>query len=101
MKLPPLYENQKCKGFDLRDFGDYYIPSLKKLYLFWIKNIYDNYQQKDKFFNDYFDKLAGTDKLRKQIIAGLNEEQIRRTWEEGLKSYKVIRKKYLLYPDFE
>lgn len=101
MKLPPLYENQKCRGFDLRDFGNYYIPSLKKLYLFWIKNIYDNYQQKDKFFNDYFDKLAGTDKLRKQIIAGLNEEQIRRTWEEGLKSYKVIRKKYLLYPDFE
>lgn len=101
MKLPPLYENQKCNGFDLRDFGNFYIPSLKKLYLFWIKNIYDNYQQKDKFFNDYFDKLAGTDKLRKQIVAGFTEDQIRRTWEESLKVYKVIRKKYLLYPDFE
>lgn len=101
MKLAPLYENQKCHGFDLRDFGNYYIPVSKKLYLFWLKNIYDNYTQKDKFFNSYFDKLAGTDKLRKQIIEGLNEDQIRQSWKKDLDAYKTIRKKYLLYPDFE
>lgn len=101
MKLSPLYENQKCHGFDLRDFGNYYIPTSKKLYLFWLKNIYDNYTQKDKFFNSYFDKLAGTDKLRKQIIEGLNEDQIRQSWQKDLDAYKNIRKKYLLYPDFQ
>ncbi|MBS1763512.1 MAG: DUF1343 domain-containing protein [Bacteroidetes bacterium] len=101
MKLAQLYENQKCNGYDLRDFGNYYIPTSKKLYLFWLKNIYDNYPKKDKFFNSYFDKLAGTDKLRKQIIEGLNEDQIRLTWQKDLDAYKVIRKKYLLYPDFE
>jgi uncharacterized protein YbbC (DUF1343 family) len=97
----PLYAETKCYGFDLREFGDYYIPALKKLYLFWLKNIYDNYSQKDKFFNNYFDTLAGTDRLRKQIIAGLNEDQIRLSWQEELNQYKSIRKKYLLYPDFE
>ena len=45
-----------------------------------------------------FDKLAGTTKLRKQIIAGWSEAGIRKTWEPGLSQYKQTRKKYLLYP---
>ena len=101
MKVAPLYEGRLCNGFDLREFGEYYIPSLKKLYLFWLKNIYDNYEPKDKFFNSYFDTLAGTDKLRKQIVSGANEEDIRKTWQDDLIAYKAMRKKYLLYPDFE
>lgn len=101
MAVKPMYENVKCNGFDLREFGDNYIPTTKQLYLFWLKNIYDNYQTKDKFFNDFFDKLAGTDKLRTQIISGLTEEEIRKSWQEDLKKYKQMRKKYLLYEDFE
>ncbi len=50
---------------------------------------------------DFFDKLAGTDKLREQIIAGMTEEQIRDSWTEELTEYKAMRKKYLLYEDFE
>ena len=57
----------------------------------------------ENFFleNLFFDKLAGTDKLRKQIISGLSEEEIRMTWQEDLEAFKVIRSKYLLYPDFD
>lgn len=46
-----------------------------------------------------FEKLAGNDLLRKQIKAGVSEEEIRASWEPALSKYKEIRKKYLLYPD--
>ena len=47
----------------------------------------------------WFDLLAGTDQLRKQIIAGMDEEEIRETWKEDLDNYKEMRKKYLLYEE--
>ena len=55
---------------------------------------------KDKFFNDFFDKLAGTDQLRKQIIAEKSEGEIRSSWKKELDTFKLTRKKYLLYADF-
>jgi uncharacterized protein YbbC (DUF1343 family) len=46
----------------------------------------------------FFDKLAGTSDLRKQLSEGWTEEQIRATWSEGLNHYLGVRNKYLLYP---
>jgi hypothetical protein len=40
----------------------------------------------------------GTSKLREQIMAGITEEEIRKSWQADLKSYQVMRSKYLLYP---
>ena len=67
-----------------------------------MKSMYSNDPKKDKFFvsPNFFDKLAGTTKLRKQIEEGVSEEEIRASWQADLEKYKVIRKKYLLYPDF-
>jgi uncharacterized protein YbbC (DUF1343 family) len=56
---------------------------------------------KEKFFNDFFEKLAGTASLRAQIINESSESQIRNSWKKGLLQFKKIRKKYLLYEDFE
>ena len=56
---------------------------------------------KTKFFNSFFDKLAGNDLLRMQLIAGKTEDEIRNSWQTDLKKFKEIRKKYLLYTDFE
>jgi uncharacterized protein YbbC (DUF1343 family) len=53
------------------------------------------------FFNAYFVKLAGTDKLQKQIEAGVDKYTIRASWKKELEAFKKIRRKYLLYPDFE
>lgn len=52
-----------------------------------------------KFFlkNNFFEKLAGTTELRRQIKQGMNEEEIRATWQPGLEHFKEIRKKYLIY----
>ncbi len=54
-----------------------------------------------KFFlkSNFFEKLAGTTELRRQIEAGLSEADIRATWQPGLQHFKEIRKKYLIYED--
>lgn len=52
-----------------------------------------------KFFlkSNFFEKLAGTTELRRQIEAGMSENEIRATWQPGLERFKEIRKKYLIY----
>ena len=46
-----------------------------------------------------FDLIAGTDELRRQIAAGLSEDRIRSSWQPDLDRYRLMRRKYLLYPD--
>ena len=46
-----------------------------------------------------FDLLAGTKRLREQILAGQSEEAIRASWQEGIKAFLRIRRLYLLYPE--
>jgi uncharacterized protein YbbC (DUF1343 family) len=99
--VKPLYENQLCRGYDLRDFADKYISSANQLYLFWLIELYNEMHDKVRFFNPFFSRLAGTDKLQKQIEDGLDEAQIRASWGPDIEKYKLIRKKYLLYHDYE
>ncbi len=55
--------------------------------------------KKGTFFlkNNFFEKLAGNGDLRKQIEAGMSEEEIRATWQPALADFKKIREKYLIY----
>lgn len=98
-KNPP-YEGKECHGVDLREFGDIFIRNNRSLYLYWLIGMYQNYPEKANFFNNYFNSLAGNDQLMQQIKAGKSEEEIRKTWTEELETFKIIRKKYLLYTDF-
>ncbi len=86
-----------CYGTDLRSLD----PDSVRFSLKYILEYYS--KAPDKFFArpDFFDLLAGTDKLREQISEGWTEEQIRDSWKEELAEYKSMRKKYLLYEDFE
>jgi uncharacterized protein YbbC (DUF1343 family) len=97
----PPYNGQICYGHDFRDFALMYVRDYRKLYLFWMMGAYKDMPDKTNFFNPFFEKLAGTADFRKQIIAGTGEDEIRKIWEPGLVKYKQIRKKYLLYSDFE
>ncbi len=99
-KSPP-YKDTLCNGFLLAEFSENYIRDLRQLYLFWIVETYKLCMQKEKFFNSYFETLAGTAQLRKQIMEGKTDQEIHQSWQEGLASYKTKRKKYLLYTDFE
>src|SRR5699024_981993 len=92
-------KNEENYGLDLRDL----VPENQKFTLKYILGFYDKMPNKEDFFArpEFFDKLAGTDELREQIIAGLSEEEIRSAWKEDLVAYKKMRAKYLLYEDFE
>jgi uncharacterized protein YbbC (DUF1343 family) len=89
----PKHENKECSGTDLR-FQDNYLTEIN---LNWLIESYNNCPDKEKFFNNFFDKLAGTDKLRLQIIEGKTSKEIKESWEEGLGNFKEIRGKYLIY----
>lgn len=86
-------------GIDLRSV----VPSEHKFTLKYVLDFYKKTPDKSTFFARpaFFDKLAGTDQLRLQILAGKSEQEIRASWAADLAAYKVMRKKYLLYPDFE
>lgn len=96
-ETPPQKDNI-CYGIDLKDYDVNQFRSSGQINLSWLIEFYRAYPDKEHFFNNYFAKLAGTDKLRKQIEEGRNEAEIRKSWEPALSNYKIIRKKYLLYP---
>ena len=95
--LYPKLENKTCRGEDLTAFAENYRENSPQIHLQWLLKAYHELSGKHTFFNNYFDKLAGTDQLRKQIEAGFSEAQIRRSWQKDLKKFLKIREKYLLY----
>ena len=75
---------------------------VNQLQLDYLLNAYRLCPNKENFFTNasFFDKLAGTDQLRKQIAAGKTAEEIRQSWKSGLDSFMLVRERYLLYSDF-
>lgn len=99
--MDPKYEGVLCYGQSLTGFAEYIRNNPKRLYLGGLMDMYNYFKGEEEFFIPYFDKLAGTDQLRLQIIEGKSEAEIRKSWQEGISAFKSIRSKYLLYPDFE
>lgn len=93
----PIQKDKVCYGINLQEY-----PFEGGLTLKFVLYFYDKCGKNASFFFSrakWFDLLAGTDQLRKQIIAGMDEEEIRETWKEDLDNYKEMRKKYLLYEE--
>ncbi len=97
----PLFKNQRCYGIDLRSMNAEDLGKMDTLNLSWLINMYKTMDKGGAFFTGYFDRLAGTDTLRKQILDGWTGEQIRKSWQKDLDQFNVKRSKYLLYPDFK
>ncbi|WP_290790989.1 exo-beta-N-acetylmuramidase NamZ family protein [Flavihumibacter sp. UBA7668] len=106
MSESPRHKDVVCYGLDLRDYDINKLRASRQINLSWLIELYKVYPDKANFFApgrpnldiSAFDLRIGTDQLRKQIIAGLSEEEIRKSWEPGLQKFKAIRAKYLLYP---
>lgn len=96
----PLYQNTTCYGIDLRSIPLDSLMGTSALNLKWLISAYGDMNLGKAFFTDYIDRLAGTGALRRQILAGWREDQIRESWQADLDRFKAIRKKYLLYSDF-
>jgi len=92
----PLYEGQLCNGFDLRP--DVIDRRPDALLLDYLIAAWQDYPDRKSFFNPFFDKLAGSSRLRLQIEAGMSATAIRQSWQEDLERFKKKRKAWLLYP---
>lgn len=99
----PKLVNQKCYGWNVSDEK----TDNGKINLGYLLEAYKLFPDKNNFFlkpktGDYFfNKLAGNNILMQQIKDGKTEAAIRASWQPGLDKFKQIRKKYLLYEDFE
>lgn len=99
--MEPKYNGQVCRGFNLYEFGKEYMKDTKKIYLFWLIGTYKNTPDKATFFDENFNYHAGNATLQQQIKDGVSDVAIRESWQPGINKFKAVRKKYLLYKDFE
>jgi uncharacterized protein YbbC (DUF1343 family) len=87
----PKYKNKICFGEDLRTTENFNALDLS----FLIKAYKQNSSK--EFFNNFFTKLAGTEKLQQQIERGVSQKEIQKSWEKDLERFKKVRSKYLIY----
>lgn len=98
----PKHEGKECAGLSFKKES---LEDIREEYGFKLINLlgfYETFDDKNAFFNknNFFEKLAGTKSLRQQIIDGKTEAEIKASWEPALSEFKSLRKKYLLYKDF-
>lgn len=105
MAETPLHMNQVCYGLDLRNYDVNLLRKNKQINIQWMMELYKAYPYKEKFFDSKLSREMGTietrigvGEFRQQIIDGKSEREIRDSWEPGLREYKKMRLKYLLYP---
>ena len=92
MSKYPKHEDKKCYGYDLEG-SDLAGFDLRYLYKF-----FHRFGGKPDFFKaDFFDKLCGTDQIRKDLIAVKDPKSIQHDWEDELIKYRSKRLKYLVY----
>ena len=106
MAETPLFADQVCYGLDLRNYDVNLLLKRKKINIQWIMELYKASPEKEKFFDsrqsremNNIEIQIGSGLFRQQIIDGVSEEEIRKTWEPGLSNYKKMRKKYVIYKD--
>ena len=93
----PKLENEKCFGIDLKK-----IKVKKELNIKYLIDFYNRLKSTNSdFFGKNFYRIAGNKILENQIKNGISEREIRLSWKADIDNYKKIRKKYLLYKDFE
>ncbi|MEQ1798664.1 MAG: DUF1343 domain-containing protein [Lacibacter sp.] len=107
----PKLQDQLCYGWDLRGTNEEVLKKVNgRIQLKWLLEAYKLFPDKNAFFilpksgkaeDCFFNKLAGNSTLMQQLKDGKSEEEIRKSWEPALSNFKTIRKKYLLYKDFE
>ncbi len=93
----PKHEGKRCNGFDLS--GTEPLNQLKLEWLIQFYNANTAYAKDEAFFNSFFTKLAGTEKLQQQIQEGRSEADIKASWKTDLDAYRAVRAKYLIYKD--
>lgn len=99
---------KQCYGWNLHNTKENVLKAVDgRLQLKYLLEAYRLFPDKDNFFikpksgnmdDAFFNKLVGNGDLMKQMMAGMSEKEIRKSWEPKLEAFKKVRKKYLLYP---
>ena len=107
----PKLKDQLCYGWNISGTPQLVLKKVdNRIQLKYLLDAYKLFPDKENFFikpksgnldESFFNKLAGNATLMQQIKTGVSENDIRNSWEPQLTSFKKIRKKYLMYPDFE
>jgi uncharacterized protein YbbC (DUF1343 family) len=96
----PPFKGKVCYGQNLEPEAAL-LKANGHIELGWLTSMYKYMRGRCEFFTPYFEKLAGTATLRKQIEAGMSAKAIRKSWQKSINNFRNIRAKYLLYPDFQ
>lgn len=97
----PMHMDKVCHGENLH--YDITAQGATMFTLDFVLKAYANTAKPDDFFvkNSFFEKLCGRVDLRDQIKGKISYADIKTNWQPGLDAFKQVRKKYLLYKDFE
>ena len=94
----PMFEGERCRGFDLTDYAHDYAVNPAQLQLDWLIDAYQQLSEKNYlFFTKYFNLLSGDKLLIQQIENKKSVDAIRASWVSDLEAFKAIRSKYLIY----
>ncbi len=101
----PKHMGKECYGMEFHHVDSSTLHSDKRLQLSFLLKMYKAVKESGVDFflpnNNFFDKLAGNDSLKKKIIQNLSEDEIVESWQSDLEKFKKTRVKYLLYQDFK
>ncbi len=96
----PKFKNELIQGVDLSGLTTQDVFEENGLNLSYLLDAYANLEAAENNFfldNNFFEKLAGTKNLRKQILEEKSAEEIKASWQTDLDEYKKVREKYLAY----
>ena len=101
----PKHKGETCKGKDLSTLSIGQLQKDAKINLSYLVDFYNKLPSTEKksFFrtDNFFNLLAGNTTLQEDIKNNILPSIIYQKWANDLAKYKEIRKKYLLYKDFE
>ncbi|MFC0877477.1 exo-beta-N-acetylmuramidase NamZ domain-containing protein [Saccharicrinis sp. FJH2] len=97
MALNPKHKDELCYGINLRNIDP---PKFTLQYFFdYLKITKDTAAYFER--PEWIEMLMGDPDFIEKVEAGQTESQITESWQTDLNAYLLMRKKYLLYPDFE
>lgn len=97
-KNPPQL-GKRCYGTDLSTLSEEELSRKDSIDLGYLIEAYRNLNIGNRFFTSFFEKLIGTDRVRRMILEGKSATEIRASWQTEVEKFKQQRRKYLLYED--
>jgi uncharacterized protein YbbC (DUF1343 family) len=93
---PPKFLNKKCSGvkLTLTDINSFLPSETSVAVLCALKKVCPEFRWTE---NNFIDKLAGTDKLRKMVNKGSAWDEISAAWSSELSDFNSSREKFFLY----